>query len=61
MACREVCHADRDGDCVWKGCPQIRDGYCDENGNPKIEARPFRSCPLPDPRDEDEDQGGPHG
>ena len=20
------CHADMDGDCCWKGCPQIRDG-----------------------------------
>lgn len=30
------CMADADGDCVWKGCPQIRDGEPMKSG---------RSCP----------------
>jgi len=33
----EKCHADRDGDCYWKDCPQIRDGEPDKTG---------RHCPL---------------
>ena len=33
----ECCHANRDGDCFWEGCPQIRDGEPDKSG---------RHCPL---------------
>jgi hypothetical protein len=33
----EPCHADRDGDCFWALCPQIRDGEPESTG---------RSCPL---------------
>jgi hypothetical protein len=33
----EHCHADRDGDCSWVGCPQIRDGEPAKTG---------RHCPL---------------
>jgi hypothetical protein len=38
------CHAAQDGDCSWKGCPQIRDGEPNKSG---------RHCPL-DCGDEDE-------
>lgn len=31
------CHADRDGDCYWTGCPQLRDGEPFKTG---------RHCPL---------------
>ena len=31
------CHGDRDGDCSWSDCPQIRDGEPDATG---------RHCPL---------------
>lgn len=31
------CHSDRDGDCTWGGCPQLRDGEPAASG---------RSCPL---------------
>jgi hypothetical protein len=34
------CHANRDGDCGWEGCPQLRD---DE---PKLSGR---HCPLDPP------------
>jgi hypothetical protein len=37
------CHAGRDGECNWKGCPQLRDGEPEKSG---------RHCPL----DEDDDQ-----
>ena len=33
----EFCHADRDGDCSWSGCPQLRDGEPVKTG---------RHCPL---------------
>jgi hypothetical protein len=32
------CQADRDGDCSWCGCPQLRDGEPKKTG---------RCCPLP--------------
>lgn len=38
------CMADRDGDCSWEGCPQLRDGEPANSG---------RHCPR-DKRDEDE-------
>lgn len=38
----ERCHADRDGDCVWSGCPQLRDGEPQKTG---------RHCPLDHPSD----------
>lgn len=31
------CHADRDGDCTWVECPQLRDGEPEKSG---------RHCPL---------------
>jgi hypothetical protein len=40
----DVCHADRDGDCMWAGCPQLRD----EEPN-----RSRRHCPLDTEQDED--------
>lgn len=33
------CHADRDGDCNWEECPQLRDGE---------PSKSHRSCPLLD-------------
>ncbi len=33
----ETCHADRDGECIWDACPQIRDGE---------PAKTRRHCPL---------------
>lgn len=33
----DTCHADRDGDCDWEGCPQLRDGEPKKSG---------RHCPL---------------
>lgn len=36
------CHAMRDGDCAWEGCPQDRDGE---------PARSGRHCPLDTERD----------
>lgn len=39
-----VCHADRDGDCMWEGCPQLRDGEPKKSG---------RHCPLDVTDDED--------
>ncbi len=38
------CQADRDGDCSWSGCPQVRDGE---------PAKSHRCCPLPHWGDED--------
>ena len=38
------CHAGQDGDCVWEGCPQLRDGEPAKSG---------RHCPL-DVGDDDE-------
>jgi hypothetical protein len=35
--CINQCQADDDGDCVWKGCPQNRDGEPHLSG---------RHCPL---------------
>jgi len=32
-----TCHADRDGDCSWRECPQLRDGEPKKTG---------RHCPL---------------
>jgi hypothetical protein len=32
-----MCHADSDGDCDWKNCPQLRDGEPRKSG---------RHCPL---------------
>lgn len=34
---KERCHADRDGDCDWDNCPQIRDGEPNKSS---------RHCPL---------------
>lgn len=31
------CHAGSDGDCVWKKCPQLKDGEPNKSG---------RHCPL---------------
>lgn len=31
------CHAGKDGDCIWKNCPQLRDGEPVKSG---------RRCPL---------------
>jgi hypothetical protein len=41
----QTCHSDRDGDCDWKDCPQLRDGEPVATG---------RSCPLYDWEDVDE-------
>lgn len=42
------CHAGRDGECYWKGCPQLRDREPEATG---------RDCPLWDWRKElDDDQ-----
>lgn len=38
------CHANREGDCVWEGCPQIKDGEPLATG---------RSCPLEEWKDEE--------
>lgn len=38
------CHAGRDGDCIWKDCPQLRDNEPTATG---------RHCPLDVWRDED--------
>jgi hypothetical protein len=40
------CHADRDGDCNWDGCPQNRDGEPVVSG---------RHCPLDVTRDDWDD------
>ena len=32
-----ICHAGRDGDCTWSGCPQLRDGEPKATG---------RNCPF---------------
>ena len=40
----EGCHAGQDGDCIWKECPQLRDGEPVKSG---------RHCPL-DKLDEDD-------
>lgn len=37
------CHSQRDGDCTWGPCPQVRDGEPAATG---------RHCPLDDPEDE---------
>lgn len=37
---RIVCHADRDGECSWVDCPQLRDGEPAKSG---------RSCPHDGP------------
>jgi hypothetical protein len=34
---RPYCHADRDGDCSWSGCPQLEAGEPEASG---------RHCPL---------------
>jgi hypothetical protein len=39
-----ICRAAVDGECVWKGCPQLRDGEPRRTG---------RSCPLVWPQDLD--------
>lgn len=41
---RLVCHADRDGECTWKQCPQNRDSEPKKSG---------RSCPLHWPEDDE--------
>jgi hypothetical protein len=41
----DCCHAQRDGDCIWGQCPQIRDGEPERSG---------RHCPL-DWRDPNDD------
>jgi hypothetical protein len=41
----QTCQSDRDGDCDWKDCPQLRDGEPVATG---------RSCPLYDWEDVDE-------
>jgi hypothetical protein len=33
----EYCHAQRDGDCIWAHCPQVRDGEPGFTG---------RHCPI---------------
>lgn len=33
----ESCHADRDGECKWRRCPQLRDGEPEKSG---------RHCPI---------------
>jgi hypothetical protein len=33
----KYCHADRDGECHWKKCPQLKDGEPEKSG---------RHCPL---------------
>lgn len=33
----ERCHAAADGDCIWPGCPQLRDGEPERSG---------RHCPY---------------
>lgn len=38
------CHSDRDGDCVWEECPQIRDGEPGRSG---------RHCPRDNWKDEE--------
>lgn len=38
------CHAGRDGDCIWKDCPQLRDKEPETTG---------RHCPLDVWRDEE--------
>lgn len=40
----EGCHANRDGDCSWSGCPQLRDGEPMKSG---------RHCPLDIKTDEE--------
>ena len=42
---KEHCHAGRDGDCIDKRCPQLRDGEPEKSG---------RSCPLADWDDEED-------
>ncbi len=37
------CHAAEDGDCIWKDCPQNRDGEPYKTG---------RHCPIDNPDDE---------
>jgi hypothetical protein len=34
---RHICHADNDGECSWRYCPQIRDGEPAKSG---------RHCPY---------------
>lgn len=33
----QFCHAANDGECIWKNCPQLRDGEPEKSN---------RSCPL---------------
>lgn len=37
MSLPNYCRSDRDGDCDWEGCPQLRDGEPAKSG---------RHCPL---------------
>ena len=41
---RERCHANRDGECDHKNCPQLRDGEPEKSG---------RHCPLDTWEEED--------
>lgn len=41
-----ICHADRDGECHWSECPQLRDGEPAKSG---------RSCPIWTAEPEDDD------
>ncbi len=41
----DYCHANRDGECDWKDCPQLRDGEPPKSG---------RHCPLDTDEDEEE-------
>lgn len=41
----DCCHADRDGDCYWTGCPQIKDGEPHKSG---------RHCPLDNWKDDED-------
>ncbi len=44
VASGEGCRAGKDGDCIWKDCPQNRDGEPMKNG---------RHCPLDNDDGED--------
>lgn len=43
MLTEAYCHADRDGDCSWKECPQLADNEPEATG---------RDCPLWEEDDE---------
>lgn len=42
--CDVACHAGRDGECTWSGCPQIRDNEPEASG---------RHCPMDHHDDQD--------